>query len=94
MFVYLEFQSFVVSTLVHLKHEVNSISNIVQSNHMKIESLMTHVNSFSSVHSNNESDIDITMPIENEFDLQTIEDRIKSDNKFKSFLVSIPCEIP
>lgn len=88
MFV-LEFQSFVISTLVHLKHEINSIANIVQSNHMNIESLLTHVNSFPSNHQNNESDFDITLPIENDDDLHKIEAKITSDNSFRSFLVSL-----
>lgn len=76
MYVYLEFQSFIVSTLIHLKHEINSFSNFVQSNHMKINSLMNHVNSFPSANSNNESDIDYTLPIKNYEDLRIIEDKI------------------
>jgi len=87
----LAFQTFVVNTLVNLKHEINNISNIVQSNHLNIDCLLQNANKYQTVDlSNIECNINHIFPIEKEEDLYTFENKIKQENGFRESLVNIP----
>jgi hypothetical protein len=74
-----------------VKYGINNISNIVQSNHLNIDCLLTNANKSSSVdHSYVESSINkIMFPIDNDEDLYTFKDKIKLDNGFKESLVNL-----
>jgi len=45
----LAFQTFVVNTLIHLKYEINNVSNVVQSNHLNIDCLLANANKYPSI---------------------------------------------
>uniref|UniRef100_A0A2S2NHN0 DUF4806 domain-containing protein n=1 Tax=Schizaphis graminum TaxID=13262 RepID=A0A2S2NHN0_SCHGA len=80
------FQTFVVNTLVNLKHEINNISNVVQSNHLNIDCLLQNANKYQTVDLSN-IECDVIFPIEKEDDLYTFENKIKQENGFRESLI-------
>ncbi|CAH1733298.1 unnamed protein product [Aphis gossypii] len=80
------FQTFVVNTLVNLKHEISNISNVVQSNHLNIDCLLQNANKYQTVDLSN-IECNHIFPIEKEEDLYTFENKIKQENGFRESLI-------
>uniref|UniRef100_A0A2S2NWT8 DUF4806 domain-containing protein n=1 Tax=Schizaphis graminum TaxID=13262 RepID=A0A2S2NWT8_SCHGA len=80
-----DFQSLVLSSLVHLKHEMNNLMYTAHSNYENIVKLMNDKSSSISSF-NDEIDMDLLFPITNDNELRALENKIK-DTEFRRILV-------
>lgn len=89
----LEFQKYVINTLTNIKFDIKSLMNIVQTNHMDINTLLSNSKNISassiiSIVRDGGIDFNKYFPLKNEEDIHVLYSKLTTDDDFKAALVS------